>query len=206
MMVAINLIEQINPHCKIYLITVGKSLDHPDWITLAQVRYEEWSQLYQQKRLLDENAIHFMKEAWLIYCSDDHRDFDTLLSGCPPVYKYFPQAIENHYRRFPSRRDRLTDIQRFVFQNLSPVEFTSSNNLIRLLLVHFHFYGYGDLQYQAILKSLNHFIEGTHEGYRLKRAFTGQIEDSAYIYLPTMIYGGQSNQTWFFEDFIAPEF
>ncbi|MBK8506389.1 MAG: hypothetical protein IPL46_31820 [Saprospiraceae bacterium] len=206
MMVAINLLEQINPDCTIYLITVGKSLEHSDWITLAQVTPEEWPQLYQHKRFLDENAIHFMKMAWKIYCSNDHRDFDTLLADCPPAYKYFPQAIENHFRRFPSRMDLLTDIQRFIFQNLSKNEFTRENLLIRLLLKHFHFYGYGDLQYQAILKSLQHFIELTSEGYRLKKPFVGQIEASDCQYLPTMIYGGQSNKSRFTEDFIAPEF
>ena len=206
MMVAINLINQISPDCKIYLITVGKSLDHPDWITLAQVRHEEWPQLYHQKRLLEEDAVHFIKEAWKIYCSNDHRDFDILLADCPSSFKYFPQAIENHYRRFPSRVDRLTDIQRFIFQNLSAVEFTNANDLIRQLLSHFHFYGYGDLQYRAILKSLEHFIQLTPKGYRLKNHFSGQIEDSDYPNLPGMIYGGQSNKERFAEDFIAPEY
>jgi hypothetical protein len=206
MMVAINLLDQINPDCQIFLIAVGRSLDHQDWITLAHVRQEEWPHLYQQKRLLNKNAIHFMREAWKIYCSDDHRDFDILLADCPPTFKYFPQAIENHYRRFPSKQDGLTDIQRFIFENLSAKEFTKTNVLIPMLLNHFHFYGYGDLQYRAILKSLGHFIEITSEGYRLKKDFSVPIEDSDYLYLPTMIFGGQSNKSRYAEDFIAPEF
>lgn len=206
MMVAINLIDQISPSCKINLIVVGKSLDHLDWITLGHVRPEQWPQLYQQKRLLDKKAIHFMREAWKIYCSSDHRDFDALLAECPPVYKYFPQAIENHYRRFPSRIDGLTDIQRFIFQKLSVDHFTNSKLVIRDLLKHFHFYGYGDLQYIAIMESLAHFIELTSDGYRLKSPYLGRVNDSDHVHLPTMIYGGQSNRQRFLEDFIAPEF
>ncbi len=201
MMAAINLIVQLNPDCKIFLITVGKSLDQPDWITLGHLKPAEWIALYQSRKIMDKKAIDFMKSAWKIYCSDDHREFDSLMTECPPVFKYFPQAIENHYRRFASKADGLTDIQRFIFERLDPLLFLEEETFVKELMVTFHYYGYGDLQYKAILRSLNHFVEVKDGRYRLKKKHTGFIAAEETQYLPVMIYGGLSNKEYCMEDF-----
>lgn len=203
MMVVINFIRQLNPETEIFLINVGKTLEHNEWLTLSQLKPEEWKKQFEKRRLLDVISVDFMLSAWNIYCSDDHLAFENIMAECPPVYKYFPLAIENHYRRFPSRQDNLTDIQRYIFQNLLPAEYTDEKSFLQKLLRDFHFYGYGDLQYKAILGSLSHFIQHhPTKGYRLKNAFSGRISIEESIFLPEMIYGGQSNKQRYLEDFI----
>lgn len=202
MMVAINLLHRLNPADRIFLVTVGKTLDDPDWITLGHLKPGDWQTFYDQRRLLDHEAIDFMKKAWEIYCSPNHQLFDSLMTQCPPVYKYFPQAIENHYRRFASREDGLTDIQRFIFKCLDENISLDERILIKNLIRHFHYYGYGDLQFKGILKSLEYFIEKKGRGYRLRKKFTGSITEEESQHLPVMVYGGQSNKGVFLEDFI----
>ena len=203
MMVAINLLLQIRPHSTIFLVLVGRSLEFNEWITLGQLTSKDWLSAYKNKKIIDDDAAGFMKRAWAIYCSDDHRIFEEIMPDCPSVFKYFPQAIENHYRRFPSRKDGLTDIQRYIFKNLSSKEMTNENRFIEQLLRHFHFYGYGDLQYKAIIASLSHFVDCIpNKGYRLIKDFTGNLHLRDYQFLPEMTYGGQSNKDRFLEDFI----
>lgn len=203
MMVAINLILQNKPEVTIYLVNVGKTLAHSEWITLGQLTPVEWLEQFRMKKKIDEQAADFIKKSWKIYCSDRHLDFEKIMPECPSVFKYFPQAIENHYRRFPSRADGLTDIQRYILENLSSEYFTSSKKFIGQMLRDFHFYGYGDLQYKAILDSMNYFII-FHEnnGYRLKNKFNGSILSGELKYLPQMTYGGQRNKDQYLEDFI----
>lgn len=204
MMVAINFLIQIRPSVTIYLINVGQTFGNTQWYTLGQLNAQEWRDKYHSKKLLDKSAIDFMQSAWKIYCSADHRAFESIIHECPSVFKYFPLAIENHYRRFPSSLDNLTDIQRYIFENLNEQSYRSEKDVLRRLIQDFHFYGYGDLQYKAILRSLSHFIEfEPDQGYRLKRKFTGKIENGEISKLPEMIYGGQSNKEHFLEDFIT---
>ncbi|NND33112.1 MAG: hypothetical protein HKN76_11015 [Saprospiraceae bacterium] len=199
MMAAINLITSLNESAEIFLINVGNALDQKDWITLGHLDSGAWGKLYKDKRLLSPQDISWMKEAWQIYNSSDHRHFDRLVDSCPVVYKYFPAAIENHYRRFPSKVDKLTDIQRFIINKLQPNSCLPRVRILRDLMKHFHYYGYGDQQLMAMIKAL-FFIEVRGKDYcllseKINREFP--LAD-----LPDMTYGGMHNKSQYLEDFI----
>ena len=199
MMAAIHHIRTLNPDCNIFLINVGKALDQKEWIILNHLSSQDWKGLYQSKKHLNKIDIDWMSEAWLIYNTSDHQLFDQIIDFCPIVFKYFPQAIENHFRRFPSKKDHLTDIQRFVLSSIRNSPGISKNNLLGKLLHHFHYYGYGDQQYIAMIKAL-YFVQEHQDTYGLISGSTDQGMKLAD--LPDMVYGGMLNKSKYMEDFI----
>jgi hypothetical protein len=200
MMAAIYFIDQLNKNAQIFIVNVGKSLDDKEWITLGHLDAEDWSNLYQKKKQLSKEDKDWMCHAWEIYCSAAHKDFDQIVDTCPSVFKYFPQAIENHYRRFHSSIDGLTDIQRYIIEKLQKEDGMPRSKLLKKLTRHFHYYGYGNLQYQAMLAAL-YFVELKNDKYFLTFS-TDQKIDKLRVKLPNMQYGGMSNKAAYLEEFI----
>lgn len=204
MMTCINLMRQANYQGHISLVQVGRQRNSEQWFTLSHPKLD-WPELFRQRTKLTASELEFCERFWQMYTGDDHLQLDGLMHDCPPVLKYLPLAIENHYRRFPSRKDGLTDIQRHVFEKLSQnKEYLPEDLLIRDLLRTFHYYGYGDLQYRAILHGLRPLLDlDDMRGWCI--APDVNPKNLKQSYLPTITYGGVNNHRYWLEDLIGEE-
>ncbi len=194
LLAALHLISLRHPRKAVSLVCTGLS-SAGQWTTLGMVPPAEWQKLYMRRQPLDADVIDFGSLVWQTYCSDSHGDLMHLIQQCPSVLLDLGPALHRHLQRFPSRLDGLTVLERYVLRRLisGPVE---SGAFLGELVRVFHDYGYGDLQWKALLQSMHPAVQLLDYGYGLRNGIPSTWS------VRSMIYGGASTQSVHIEDLI----
>ncbi|MFZ9004680.1 MAG: DUF1835 domain-containing protein, partial [Robiginitalea sp.] len=115
---------------------------------------EQIKKLFKKRVELSQDDIEFADYVWQLYCSDNPIRLEHLTDFEQYQFKYLGEALRTHLRRFPTIKNGLNEIENRVLQVAAEEKPRSKKQLLGSLLSDQGWYGFGDSQYERILKNL----------------------------------------------------
>lgn len=137
----------------ISLVCVGELDGYDHLVGLGELDYSMYPDLYENKTVLSQNDIEYAAQTWKAYCDGDYTLLEGLRNDSHNTFSYLPQAIDAHFRRFPTKDVGFTEIESEILSMIRQKPMTK-NQIIGHLLKQNWVYGFGDLQYKSIFDSL----------------------------------------------------
>jgi hypothetical protein len=109
---------------------------------------------FKSRVALSQNDIEYADYVWQLYCSDNPIRLENLSDFELYKFRYLEDALKAHLRRFPAIKNGLNEIENRVLQVAAEGKSSSKKALMSNLLQDQGWYGFGDTQYQRILKNL----------------------------------------------------
>jgi len=123
---------------------------------LSQLSSVQIQQQYKNRIELKQDDIEYADYIWQLYCSNSPLRLETVYKFNPmSPFKHLVTAIEAHLQRFPSIENGLNKIENTILRTAENRLITSENQLISQLMNEEEVYGFGEVQYEHHLKSLN---------------------------------------------------
>jgi hypothetical protein len=156
MLAVISWLKRYRKDYQISLVCSGEKKGSKKRFGLSQLNATEIEQHYKNRIELNQNDIEYADYIWQLYCSGSPLRLETVYKFNPmSPFKYLAAAIEAHLQRFPSIENGLNKIENSIIKIAKNQKSTSKNQLISKLIKNEEVYGFGDLQYEQHLKSLN---------------------------------------------------
>jgi hypothetical protein len=192
MVAIISLIHQKKVKIPVYLISRGRIEGSKKLKELSELSSEQLMHNYNNKILLDSEAIDLANTIWGIYCGIDHNLFKPLIVK-PSTFEYLSNCLKAHLERFPDSVEGLNILERNILEIINKYDITSKHHLLGYALNYQGFYGYGDLQLSRIIDQLSVFYTEEKHSLILNRkgheALLGQHNFALEID-NNMMYGG----------------
>lgn len=128
-------------------------------IGLGEISASEYPKLLEKAEEISSENVHLLSEIWLAYSSDDPRHLLDYINNTEIQYPFIKDLLMAHCRRFPSRDQGIDVLRLEILRHISNNNFESERELIGHLLRSQGIYGFGDLQYEVLIKELSPFIE-----------------------------------------------
>lgn len=154
MLAVISWLKTHRRHVQISLVCSGYEDDSDKLYALNEVSDERIDELFASRVHLSQNDIEYADYVWQLYCSDNPIRLENLADFDLYQFSYLGEAIKTHLRRFPTIRNGLNEIENRVLEVASKSKAGSKKALMGSLLVNQGWYGFGDSQYERILKNL----------------------------------------------------
>lgn len=157
MLAVISWLKRYRKGYQISLVCPNKTKDSKRKLGLSQLNVKEIEQHYKRRIELNQTDIEYADYIWQLYCSSSPLRLETVykFNPIPSPFKYLDTAIEKHLQRFPSIENGLNKIENTIIKTAENQKLTSKNKLISKLIKNEEAYGFGDLQYEQHIKSLN---------------------------------------------------
>ncbi len=140
---------------KISLICIDQFPGHPNFRGLGELKPQDFPLLAEQKIQLFTSDLKFAHEAWLAFADPDPRAIQNLLNrSFPPAFPFLAAALNAHIKRFPTAQNGLNHLQIKQLELIRKGS-TTKKKIVREMLQHDFYYGFGDLQYFEMLHQLD---------------------------------------------------
>lgn len=196
----ISLIQQKKSHLPLHLVCSGRIKGCKNLKALAELTSEELLQHYNNKVLLDDEAINTAVSVWRIYCGNNHNLLKPYIRK-PSVFAYLSTCLKAHLERFPSLKDGLNIMEKNILKIIHECTITSKNHLLGYALNYQGFYGYNDLQLVRLINNLSLFYDTDSTPFVLNRegheALLGQRHFLTDL-KETMAFGGIKKRNYLF--------
>ena len=154
MLAVISWLKTHRRHVQISLVCSGNEDDTNRLYGLGDLSDEQIQELYKTRVELSQDDIEFADYVWQLYCSDNPIRLEHLTDFEQYHFNYLGEALKTHLRRFPTIKNGLNEIENRVLQVAAEEKPKSKKQLLRSLLSDQGWYGFGDSQYDRILKNL----------------------------------------------------
>lgn len=155
MLAVISWIKRYRNDFQISLIGGGLASKDEKLISFSSLKKEQISSLYKNRVSLLQDDIEYADYIWQLYCSDSPLRLETVYKFNPmSPFQHLASAIEAHLQRFPSIENGLNRVENNILKTTSIHNFTTKKELITNLLNEDEIYGFGDMQYDNHLRSL----------------------------------------------------
>ncbi len=154
MLAVISWLKTHRRHVQISLVCSGNEDDTNRLYGLGDLSDEQIKELYKTRVELSQDDIEFADYVWQLYCSDNPIRLEHLTDFEQYHFNYLGEALKTHLRRFPTIKNGLNEIENRVLQVAAEEKPKSKKQLLRSLLSDQGWYGFGDSQYDRILKNL----------------------------------------------------
>ncbi|MFZ9030274.1 MAG: DUF1835 domain-containing protein [Robiginitalea sp.] len=141
-------------HVQISLVCSGNEDETNRLYALNDLSDEQIKKLFKKRVELSQDDIEFADYVWQLYCSDNPIRLEHLTDFEQYQFKYLGEALRTHLRRFPTIKNGLNEIENRVLQVAAEEKPRSKKQLLGSLLSDQGWYGFGDSQYERILKNL----------------------------------------------------
>lgn len=158
MLAVINLLEQRKIKKPLYLVCSGRIKGEKELKGLSEINKKQLISHYNNKILLSEDDIELAKTLWGIYCGNDHNLFKSFIVQ-KSSFEYLGNCLKAHLVRFPDSKTGLGTLESNILRLLQKHDINSRHHLIGYALNYQGYYGYGDLQFERVIKNLEPFIE-----------------------------------------------
>ena len=156
MLAVISWLKHYRKGYQISLVCSGEKKGSKKMFGLSQLNGTEIDQHYKNRIELNQNDIEYADYIWQLYCSGSPLRLEAVYKFNPmSPFKYLATAIKAHLQRFPSIENGLNKIENTIIKSAEIKKSTSKNQLITTLIKTEEVYGFGDLQYEQHIKSLN---------------------------------------------------
>jgi len=156
MLAVISWLKRYRKGYQISLVCSGKINVVKKKIDLSKLKAIQTQQQYKNRIELKQDDIEYADYIWQLYCSNSPLRLETVYKFNPTSpFKHLVAAIEAHLQRFPSIENGLNRIENTILKIAENQKFTSKNKFISGLIKEEKIYGFGQVQYNHHLKSLN---------------------------------------------------
>ena len=154
MLAVISWLKTHRRHVQISLICSGYEDDSDHLYGLNELSDERIRELFETRVALSQNDIEYADYVWQLYCSDNPIRLENLSDFDLYQFDYLEEAIKTHLHRFPTIKNGLNEIENRVLQVAATTKPRSKKALMGSLLADQGWYGFGDTQYERILKNI----------------------------------------------------
>lgn len=154
MLAVISWLKTHRRHVQISLVCSGKEDETNRLYALNDLSDEQIKKFFKKRVELSQDDIEFADYVWQLYCSDNPIRLEHLTDFEQYQFKYLGEALRTHLRRFPTIKNGLNEIENRVLHVAAEEKPKSRKELLGSLLTDQGWYGFGDSQYERILKNL----------------------------------------------------
>ena len=154
MLAVISWLKTHRRHVQISLVCSGYEDDSNRLYGLNELTDDQIHAHFKSRVALSQNDIEYADYVWQLYCSDNPIRLENLADFELYQFNYLEDALKAHLRRFPAIKNGLNEIENRVLQVAAEGKSPSKKALMGALLQDQGWYGFGDTQYQRILKNL----------------------------------------------------
>ena len=130
-----------------------------DILCLGHLHPEELAVLFKKRKKLDHTTVKLGATLWEAYCKDDNTDFLEKLSlGKSPII-HFEKIKDQYLALFPDKESGINIIQKAILSKVASTDGIGFRQLIRAILKEDKVYGFGDLQFEFMIRSLSHYFD-----------------------------------------------
>lgn len=160
-------------HAEISLICNGKQDGRQTPYELNEVSNEKLLSLYENRMPLSQDDIEFADYVWQLYCSDNPIRLENVISHNAFQFKYLPEVLKVHLKRFPTVKNGLNELENKVLRIVEDEKPSTKKELLGKLMVNQRYYGFGNTQYSRIIAYLKPLIGSVNPIKLTKRG--GQV-------------------------------
>ena len=154
MLAVISWLKTHRRHVQISLICTGYEDESNHLYGLNELSDDQIQEQFKSRVTLSQNDIEYADYVWQLYCSDNPIRLENLSDFDMYQFTYLEDALKTHLRRFPAIKNGLNEIENRVLQMALESKAPSKKALMGALLQDQGWYGFGDTQYERILKNL----------------------------------------------------
>ena len=154
MLAVISWLKTHRRHVRISMICSGNEDDTDHLYGLSELSDEQVKNLFEARMELSQDDIEYADYVWQLYCSDNPIRLENLADFDQYQFAYLEDAIKTHLKRFPTIKNGLNEIENRVIQIAAKKNLPSRKALLAEILSNQGWYGFGDTQYQRVLKNL----------------------------------------------------
>ncbi|SDS00254.1 protein of unknown function [Polaribacter sp. KT25b] len=156
MLAVISWLKRYRKGHQITLVSSGKVKGSNKLLGLSQLNKKEILQHFKNRVTLNQDDIEYADYIWQLYCSDSPLRLETVYKFNPmSPFQHLASAIEAHLQRFPSIENGLNKIENTILKTAEKNNLTSKKELVHQLINDQEVYGFGDLQYEYSIKTLD---------------------------------------------------
>ena len=156
MLAVISWLKRYRQGYHISLVCSGKIKGSKKMFSLPELNATQIKQHFKDRVELNQDDIEYADYIWQLYCSDSPLRLETIYKFNPlSPFQYLATAIEAHLLRFPSIENGLNKIENNILNSAQNQNFSSKEQLILSLIKSGENYGFGDIQYDNSINSLN---------------------------------------------------
>ena len=160
----INLLHQKNIELPLYLVCSGRLSGEKNLKGLSELTESQLHGHYLNKIKLTEDDIDLAITIWNIYCGKDHNLLKPYIVKSSS-FEYLSNCLKAHLKRFPDSITGLNVLEKNILEIMRENDITSNNQLLGYALNYQGYYGYGDIQFERMIKNLSLFI--SKKGHKL---------------------------------------
>lgn len=155
MLAVISWLKTYRRHAEISLVSSGRY--NPGEETpksLSELDNQELLSIYGQRKSLSQDDIEYADYIWQLYCSNNPIRLENVGDYQNYQFDNLSNAIAAHLKRFPSIRNGLNEVENQVLKVALEQHPDSKKELLSLILKNQGVYGFGDTQYERVIKKL----------------------------------------------------
>ncbi len=198
----ISYLDQKGKKDNVHIICSGRNFGSPELKGLGELNPKEFVKLYQVKRQLSKIDFEFANYFWMLYQSDKHEELFSFTFHTHPTFIYLKDCMIAHFYRYPDKKTGLSYSQNIILEQLMNGPRTKAELILQLLRTQ-GYYGFGDIQYDKMIKDLSPLY--TEDGLTLhinengRAVFKGEKNLSEFVIVGFMV-GGTNFTTFYFEN------
>ena len=154
MLAVISWLKTHRRHVQISMVCSGYEDDTNKLYGLNELDRDQLLRLYEKRMELNQDDIEYADYVWQLYCSDNPIRLENLVENDHYQFQYLGDSIKTHLKRFPTISNGLNEIENRVIEVAAKEKFTSKKALLEFLISNQGWYGFGDSQYERILKNI----------------------------------------------------
>lgn len=163
LMAVISCLKQKKVKAPLFLVTGGRIKGEKDLQALINLKPEQLRKVFLEKLQLTEVDKDLMTDLWRIYCGTDHNLFKPFIVE-KSNFPYLSSCLKAHLERFPDSRTGLSTLETHTLHMIADRNIKSRRHLKGYILNFQGYYGFGDLQIDRMIASLNQFyLENPNE-------------------------------------------
>lgn len=201
LMAIISLLRQKKIKAPIYLVSSGRVKGEKDLKALDELVPEKLHKHYENKIKLSKDDLDLMGSLWRIYCGKDHNLFKPFIIK-KSSFTYLSSCLKAHLERFPDSKTGLSTLELHTLHMIADRKIKSRRHLLGYILNFQGYYGFGDLQINKMIDTLDIFYTDEESLIMLNRkgydAMEGLVDFSAEL-SSSMIYGGIKKRDFKFD-------
>lgn len=138
---------------QLFLVCSGKVDGQDGYFGLGELTTEQLLFEAENRLQLDDKAIDALCLFWECYSDENHNEMKAIEFDASKL-PYLKYCIQAHLERFPKKETGINALEERVLLAIVENEFISEKQLLGYMLRNQGYYGFGDLQWERIIRRL----------------------------------------------------
>lgn len=181
MIAVISWLKKFKSQTPVSLVCSGKINNSKKLYGLNELSDKKILEMYNKRAQLTQDDIEFADYTWHLYCEDNPVRMQSFNNFNSSQFEYLPDAINAHFKRFPSVANGLNELENIVLGLAAQQKPKTQEELVGLALKNQGIYGFGDLQFFQIIKELKPLFS-TLKSVKLKKVAHEVLDKTTNFY------------------------